>query len=284
MINANLRRERLLNLEKVAIERYTDEIDFASDIDMCDVIVRHLVSGDFDNDFISEYLTNDNRENIMNLVNQYSGLCFYDQDYENWADSTSLQDIGDYRAILSVILDNYDFLIRMASNGGRDVLNELTNYVDCAGYNESSVVDYLRVGFNRNDDIIEHILVDMVNNENFSAFSNEQRACMLDHPLGVLFKNDRDEIEYCKPEVIANTIGNYMNPIEFYGNDEYMSNLVDLTNRLKGIPDFEHVIYMMSYEYKNSHNYLNSSEIALAKMLDEETYDLGSEEHKYKLN
>lgn len=284
MLSVDLRSERLLNLEKLAIERYTDEIDYSSEIDLYDVIIKHLISGDFNEEYISEYLNKNNRELIMNLVNQYSGLCFYDQDCENWIDSIELPDIGDYRAILSVILENYDFLIRIAANGGKDVLDELSSYVNFAGYNESSIIEYLRVSFNRNDDVIVRILFDMVNNDKYDVFTSEQKACLLAHPLGVLYKYNGTKFDYLEPEDIATNIGNYMHQIEYFGEDEYMDRVVDLTNMLNGILDFDNVVRIMNYEYKKNNKYVDSFDNELVDMFNENDNNIEIEEHKNKMN
>jgi len=284
MLDVNLRRERLSNLEKCAIERYTDEIDYSSEIDLCDVIVEHLVAGDFNEDFISEYLNDKNRESIMNLVNEYSGLCFYEQDHENWTDSISSANIDDYRMMLSAILENYNFLIKAATVGGKDMLNELTNYVNCVGYNESSVVDYLRVGFNRDDEVIIHILNEMINDEKYKEFSNEQKAYLLGHPAGVLYEYNGDDVKYYSPEEIVGNIDSYMQGIEYYGDDEFMSNAVSLTNMLNGIPDFEDAVSKINYDHLMSSENISIGNKELLEMMTENNNYISEEKHKNKLN
>lgn len=272
--------KRLLNLEKIAIERYNDEIEHSSEMDICDVIIKHLVSGDFNEDFISEYLPSENKKSIMELVNQYSGLCFYDQNCEYWLDSISERNIGDYRTVLFMILENYDFLIRLATSGGKKVLDELSNYVDCAGYCDSSVIDYLRCGFNKNDDVALHILLDMVSNDKYSIFSEEQRACLLAFPLGVLYKYNGEDIEYVSPEVVAKNINEYMQKIEYFGDDQNMNTLVGLANTLRKIPDFQHVVSTISSKYQDIHT-VNEELMNMFK--NDNTY-IVNKEHKNKIN
>ena len=215
-------QNRLENLKQSTIVRYTDSIDFDNKLDLYQNMISHLVNGDYDEVFDSPYLKNLNpeeRKELMNLVRDYSFLCFYEGNSNYWTESVWNVPLVDTDYICSRLLDNYNFLIRIAKNGGKKALNLLRRFFDIPEYKSSSVIDYLRGSF-IDDNILEKTIIDMSSDDSlFNIFSVNQLAELCTVPTGILYFYDSDSIEFTSPLLLAK---------ELYRRDTGIDNETDL--------------------------------------------------------
>ena len=263
--NKNVREdiEKLENLKVATLDKYLEEIDLDSEIDLYDVMINHFINGDLFDYYLSDNL-NDMSENekkkLFKLVNEYIGLCFYNQDFNNWLDSVEMYRINDYDLISMNILENYDFLLRIAKNGGREVLDFLVKFVNESGYSDSSVIEYLRNTFN-NDDILEWILLEMASkNSLYNIFDYSQKAKLLSYPEGVLYSSleseensvdMKDVITFKSPLKLSLEILKLSNVPEInYDNESDISNVaINISSLLPVNDDFSDIVRMISLNY-----------------------------------
>ena len=217
---------RLLNLQAAVIKKFNDSIKYDEDKDrgiiLSDAIFEHLVTGELNEDYQTEALNGlkaEEKNNLLNLVNQYKDIMFYEGDASCWRKSSE-KHIEDYTMIATDVLDNYDFVIELAKVGGVNALNLLRDMKDCDGYSEYSVVERLRNTFG-NDELLQKVLLEMSKDNNlYNIFTTEEKAELLDYPLGTLYFY-KDE----KTAVISNPI---QLAIELYNRD--ISNRIELTD------------------------------------------------------
>ena len=208
---------RLLNLQAAVIKKFNDSIKYGED-----AIFEHLVTWELNEDYQTEALNGlkaEEKNNLLNLVNQYKDIMFYEGDASCWRKSSE-KHIEDYTMIATDVLDNYDFVIELAKVGGVNALNLLRDMKDCDGYSEYSVVERLRNTFG-NDELLQKVLLEMSKDNNlYNIFTTEEKAELLDYPLGTLYFY-KDE----KTAVISNPI---QLAIELYNRD--ISNRIELTD------------------------------------------------------
>ena len=217
---------RLLNLQAAVIKKFNDSIKYGEDEDrgiiLSNAIFEHLVTGELNEDYQTEALNGlkaEEKNNLLNLVNQYKDIMFYEGDASCWTESSE-KHIEDYTMIATDVLDNYDFVIELAKVGGVNALNLLRDMKDCDGYSEHSVVERLRNTFG-NDELLQKVLLEMSKDNNlYNIFTTEEKAELLDYPLGTLYFY-KDE----KTAVISNPI---QLAIELYNRD--ISNRIELTD------------------------------------------------------
>ena len=217
---------RLLNLQAAVIKKFNDSIKYGEDEDrgiiLSNAIFEHLVTGELNEDYQTEALNGlkaEEKNNLLNLVNQYKDIMFYEGDASCWRKSSE-KHIEDYTMIATDVLDNYDFVIELAKVGGVNALNLLRDMKDCDGYSEYSVVERLRNTFG-NDELLQKVLLEMSKDNNlYNIFTTEEKAELLDYPLGTLYFY-KDE----KTAVISNPI---QLAIELYNRD--ISNRIELTD------------------------------------------------------
>lgn len=149
-------------LEDVCIERYLDEVNFklddddSNDLYLCDVIVEHLVNGDFNDVYESEILEEfdeKEREKILDVVSKNSDICFTNNSYEYWLDSIKFLEVNDYKYALKVILDNYEFLLNVCVRCGADKVKLLSSIKDEKFHIDRSIVNSIRDGFENDEEI-----------------------------------------------------------------------------------------------------------------------------------
>ncbi len=275
--------ERLEALKKLTLEKYLDEIDdLNSDILLYDVMFQHLVKHDFDGDYefsCLEGLEKREKDEIKELTDKYQGLCFYDGKVDYWSDSTEItmgrknykevtdkKDFNDYELTAGRLLDNYEFLITLAKEGGEEVLEKLTSLEDKEGFNESSVIEYLRNTY-PNDNLLVRILCEMSSsNSLFKVFTDGQKEAMLRYPEGVLYSYGKEKIVVSSPLPLAVKICNYLGDNITLENtkDGISSCALEVTEKLREInnEDFLEIISEMSDNYtedpKNNFMYLGS--------------------------
>ena len=217
---------RLLNLQDAVVKKFNDSIQYGEDEDrgiiLSDAIFDHLVTGELNEDYQTEALNGlktEEKNNLLNLVNQYKDILFYEGDASCWTESSERYAV-DYTMIATEVLDNYDFVIELAKVGGVNALNLLRDMKDCDGYSDYSVVERLRNTFG-NDELLQKILLEMSKDNNlYNIFTTEEKAELLDYPLGTLYFY-KDE----KTAIISNPI---QLAIELYNRD--ISNHMELTD------------------------------------------------------
>lgn len=201
---------RFENLKNEIVMQYSDEIDYDGDRDfiITDALFEHLVKGDL-NDFyespLLDEMDEEEKNTILNVVNKYSYLLFYDNDSSNWFDSVDMPLI-DYETISLKLLNYYDFLIEMFIKGGEKALKELAKYADYDAFGETSVVDFL-IGTFISKEALLKVITDMsLEDGPFKNFDTDKRSVLLMNPDGVLYHNDTDTVTYINPIELMNII------------------------------------------------------------------------------
>ena len=206
--------KRFEDLKNVVLLRYLDNIELDEEsMNLCDKIIYYFCKGELDNEFYSSYLNGlsfEEKNKVMKLVHEYIDLCFYDGNSDYWIDSVEGIPLKDAQFICLKILDNVNFLVRLANKGGKNVLDFLRIFSDKESYNESSVVEYLRNSF-RYDDVLENILLEMSKeNSVYNVFDDKQKAILCSYPQGVLFFEGDGEVKYSNPALLSTRINNIL--------------------------------------------------------------------------
>lgn len=186
----NLSIERLEKLKDVMILNNLAEVDLDNKSNYYDTLLYKTFNGEFDDSFLSNNLDglNDTERNeVLSLARKYNYLCFYLGEFENWVDSVEGVTLLDLDLISEKLLDNYDYLIKLALNG-EDVLKFLGKFQNNELFKKGSVIALLRNGF-YNDDVLESILIEMSKADgNYKEFNDNQKIILCNYPLGVLYR------------------------------------------------------------------------------------------------
>lgn len=222
--------KRLQILEDAMILNHLSEIDFDSDDERSLayqlLLKKTFEEGEFDDIFLSENLDGldkSERQEIIDLARKYNRACFLQGDFYNWGDSVEGVTLGKPELISERLLSNYDYLIRLAKNGGVDVLKFLDKFQSSELFRNGAVIALLRNRF-CDDDTLETILIEMANeNGKYKDFTDTQKIIMCDSPDGVLYrKNDSNEVEIIPSEELKKSISQ-----EFVGEDNYPMKDID---------------------------------------------------------
>lgn len=230
--------KRFEDLKNATILKYLDSVELDEEsMDLCDKIIYYFCKGELDNEFYSSLLVNlsdEERKDIMKLVHEYIGLCFYDGNSEYWIDSVEGIPLKDAQFICLKILDNVNFLVRLALSGGKSALEFLKIFSDKEYYSDSSVIEYLRNSF-RYDDVLENIILEMSKEDSaYNVFDENQKAILCGSPQGVLFFEDDSEVKYSNPSLLATRINNILDGEE---------------DELYSFADFSEVINLLYLDY-----------------------------------
>lgn len=230
--------KRFEDLKNATILKYLDSVELDSEsMDLCDKIIYYFCKGELDNEFYSSLLvilSEEERKEILKLVHEYLDLCFYDGNSEYWIDSVEGIPLKDAQFICLKILDNINFLVKIALSGGRRALEFLRIFSDKEYYSDSSVIEYLRNSF-RYDDVLENIILEMSKEDSsYNVFDEQQKAILCGSPQGVLFFEDENEVKYSNPSLLATRISNILDGEE---DDLYAFN------------DFSDVINLLYLDY-----------------------------------
>lgn len=168
--------ELLEKLEQKTILYYLNDINLSkSKKELYDSMFNHLLNGDFDDSFLSkslEDLDDDSRKAILTLGKNYSFLIFYEGSSSLWLDSIEGVTLQDMDLVCLRLLDNYDFLLKIARVGGEIVLKQLSAFQKSMISKEGSVVEYLRNTF-YNDDALIKFLIGISKKEGIYASLND---------------------------------------------------------------------------------------------------------------
>lgn len=234
--------KRYQDLKNAVLLKYLDSVELDDEsMDLCDKIIYYFCKGELDNEFYSSLLNKLDeveRKNTLKLVHEYIGLCFYDGNSEYWIDSVEGIPLKDAQFICLKILDNVNFLVRIALGGGREALEFLKIFSDKEYYSDSSVIEYLRNSF-RYDDVLENIILEMSKeNSSYNVFDDNQKAILCGSPQGLLFFEDDHEVKYSNPALLATRINNILDGEE---------------DDLYGFSDFSEVINLLYLDYSNDY-------------------------------
>ena len=161
-------------------------------------MINHFAKGDLDDCFDSdvfEGMGNSEREELCNLVREYVGLCFSNGDVDYWLDSLENTPISDYNLIAYSIFNSYEYLLELAKDGGKDVLELLVSLRASDELRDTAVVSYLRNTF-IDDKVLSAVLLEMAKEGSYyKVFTDEQKGMLLNYPEGTLFCNRRKLID-----------------------------------------------------------------------------------------
>lgn len=245
------------DLEEATILNYLDELDFTIDsscdkqLIICDRLLFHFANGDFDKKFDSVYLeglSDDEKENIKNIVSKYRYLCFKDGNCEYWTDSIMGASLNEPVYISTRILDNYNFLVMLCRDGGENVLKFISKLYGKENNLDVSVIDRLRCNFYE-DTILENILLQMSDSDNlFNIFNDSEKRLFLEFPQGVLYEKDDETIKFISPIQLALGIYNKVTGEKYDYNGDVDSFRTSF-NKLRGIEEYNDIINTLSIDF-----------------------------------
>ncbi len=208
---------RLERLKQETILKFTEEIDFEQTLSLYDTMMEHFVNGELDDVFITDVtsgMSKDERDTLFKLAREFQGLCFYKGDPDYWLDSLEDIPVHDYSFVAYSILDNFNFLLEIAKDGGRDVLELLVSLRANEELRDAAIVEYLRTTF-IDDRVLVAILYDMAQEDSlYNIFTDDQKGILLNYPDGTLYSYANDDVRITSPLVLGAKIFNKVNAEE----------------------------------------------------------------------
>lgn len=244
----DIRIERLEKLKQAIIVNFTDKIDYNNRIDLYDTLLEKVFAGSFDDMFLSDYVDKNDKD-IFELARKYNSLCFFEGDSIYWVDSVEGVYLSDLDLITIKLLDNYDFLLRIAKENGEDSLKQLVELQETEVFEDKIIVDYLRNSFVSDDILIDTIKAMSNPNGDYKDFSNEQKALLCLYPEGILYRVREDKKVESVP--VSNLISKIK--IALLGEDNGNFHLGDSLKHLS-IDDFNEIIINMYDSNKKEAN------------------------------
>ena len=221
--------KRLEKLKQATIERYSADIDYDQDLSLYDFMINHFAKGDLDDVFSSNVydgMSESEKSDLRSLVREYIGLCFSNGDVDYWLDSLENTPISDFNLIAYSIFDSYDFLLGIAKDGGKDVLELLVSLRASEELRDMAIVSYLRNTF-VDDKVLCSILLEMSKKDSqYGIFTDEQKGILLNYPEGTLYAYGDDAIKIISPLVLGIQMFNNVNseePIEDFDDSDLNS-------------------------------------------------------------
>ena len=240
--------KKIDDLIQFVIVNYSQDIDFNNEIELYDRLIYLLANGVLNNEFDNAYLDKldiDEEKKIFSMIREYSSLCFRDKRFDNWKKSCQAVIPTDYRYICIRIIDNYDFLINLAVDGGESSLRLLDNFNIYDIYRSSSLIEILR-NIYESDDILKKIIIDMSRDDSkFNIFSLEQKALLCYYGPQLLYSRNGDFVTFKAPSSVALDIYKYI-----YDTNE-MPTIDDLRYIFKSIDNFHEIIINYLENKKN---------------------------------
>ena len=187
-VRKDIKTERLEKLRQATIVNYGEIVDFDSNLGLYESMIEHLLKGDYDDIFLTESLNEcENKKEVFELARKYSSLCFYRGDSSYWLDSIEGVVLSDPRLVSLKLLDNYDFLLRLAANGKEDALKELLTLQKYNDYDGNSMIDHLRNTF-INDNVLENTIIEMSSEDGvYKDFTDSEKSLLISYPEGVIY-------------------------------------------------------------------------------------------------
>ena len=245
--------DRLEKLKQATILNYGEGIDFNNEIELYENMLIHVFNGDFNESFLTDYIDEvDDKESVIKLANKYMSLCFYQGSFEYWLDSIEGVSLSDLDIISLKLLDNYDFLLRIANSGGEDALKELLKFQRNDAFEGESVIDHLRNVFD-NDNVLEHVIIEMTRKDGaYSSFTDYQKIALCSSPSGIIFDVEGNKVYHTIS--IIDTLSLLKHYVLGDETDEYSDE--DFTKILKGMSkdEFEDILYMIQTANKEKNS------------------------------
>lgn len=247
-------------LKQETILRYSDEIEYDADLNFYDVMMRHFVSGDLDDVFVSNVvlgMSDDEKKDLFSLTRKYNNLCFYKGDPLCWLDSVENALAADYDLIAYVVIDNYNYLLRVAKDGGRTVLEQLRRLSKIEALKESSIIDFVRNSF-IDDNVLATILLDMSKDDSlYDIFTDEEKVALLSNPEGTLYHCFKtNELKILSPLLLGAQLYNeytddYIDAVDENNNEELVLKLGDFFSSDLMVNEFSDMIFDLSSRYRD---------------------------------
>ena len=195
---------RYFKLSDKVIINCCETIDVNSPVDISQAIISNLLNGNLDNDFYSKELDGvEDKSSIHNLARKYHSLCFFQGNDKYWRDSVEGVTCQDLDTVVTKLLDNYNFLIKIAITNP-SIFTFLTEVQDRRIIKDSSVIDYLRNRY-QNDDILLMVLGKMADkNSVFRDYSIDKRTILCSNPSAIIRDNKLMNDEYIKNKFDSN--------------------------------------------------------------------------------
>lgn len=272
---------RLEKLKQETILRYTDEIDFDQDLSLYDVMINHFVNGDLDDVFdtsVTKGMSDTERKDLFDLTREFVGLCFSNGDVDYWLDSLENTPIFDYSLIAYSIFNSFGFLLGLAKDGGRDVLELLVSLRASEDLRDTALVNYLKNTF-VDDKVLSSVLLDMSKKNSFyNIFTDEQKGILLNYPEGTLYAYGEDDIKITYPLVLGIEIYNNVNdddPITEINESDLEPLILTLSEFFRdGEVDFYEEALTLVDKYRD---YVRKNDIALSTEVSNIKFDTESE-------
>ena len=234
----DIHTERLEKLKQATILNYTDRINYDSKTDLYYTMLNSLINGELDDVFLSNNVSVKDKD-IFQLVQKYMSLCFYEGDISYWTESVDgIYSTEDLESVVKKILDNYDFLLRLAKETSEASLKELVEFHKTDTFRDEVIIDLLRGRFRNDERLIETI--DFMSDENgpYKDFTIEQKALLCSQPEGVIYKkNSNGDKETIPASELLSEI-----KIGLLGEDSPSFHLGDALKHMN-IEDFKEIIY-----------------------------------------
>lgn len=219
--------KRIIKLKDEVILRYSEDINYDEELSLYDVMMEHFVNGDLDDVFLTDTtkeMSDAEAKQLFDLVRPYVGLCFAKGDVDYWLDSVENAMISDYEFIAASIFDTFDYLLEVAKDGGKNVLDQLVALRECEFLHDEAVLQYLRNTF-VNDQVLKTVLVDMAKEDSYyKMFSNEQKGILLNYPEGTLYSYGDGNVRITSPLILGSKMFNDFNQ---YISDELIGEVTD---------------------------------------------------------
>lgn len=203
----DIRIKRLDVIEDEMIKRDLSELDLDNIYGLYDsMLYKTLITGDYDDVFLSDHLdglSDERKEELFSLARKYNSLCFYDGSFDNWLDSVEGVTSSSYGFIAEKLLDSFDYLIRLAKNGGEDVLKFLNKFSTSEQFGNGAIINILRPGLPNDmidaeefDTILETILIEMSKKDGlYKDFSDTQKIILCNNLDGVVYRKTDGKYE-----------------------------------------------------------------------------------------
>ena len=246
--------ERLEILKQANIKRFLEVINLETIMGFYDSLVEHTFHGEFDEEFLSKSLLgldSEEKGEIFQLARKYKGLCFYAGSPTLWADSIGGVTLSDVDLVCMRLLDNYDFLLGLAKDGGEQALKQLNQFQGGTMASSGSVIDSLRRAFS-NDDVLKDIVIEMSKSDGkYKGLSDKQKEILCTYPMGVLFDVEDQKTKIVPPkDLLKRLITMYV------GSDtDEIPDFETLSKVISDEDEFESTVLDVFYDQQDAQGY-----------------------------
>lgn len=188
--------KRLEQLKQATIINYLAYIDLDNDLDLYDVMIHLFIDGKLDGAFYSPMFDNMEKRDkydLLELGREYASLCFFGGNPSYWTDSIEGLSLKDYDLICMRLLDNFNYMLEIAKDGGVEALEQLKRFQNTQLFSDNIVIDYLR-GIFDDDELLKQSIIDVSKKDgDYQNLTDIQKAFLFVYPDGVLFEENNGE-------------------------------------------------------------------------------------------